>query len=104
MEQGIDHEVGRIAIGDPRNWGQRWNKKLHGWEIDRFTTLLEYTTEEHSILVDRTSERATSKRYSCGGRKQGANPVERSLYVCELCGATMNADVNGAVNIRRKIT
>ncbi|WP_256419418.1 transposase [Halorubrum laminariae] len=25
-------------------------------------------------------------------------------YVCESCGATMNADVNGAVNIRRKIT
>jgi putative transposase len=115
VEQCIDHEVGRIAIGDlsqirededgdPRNWGKRGNKKLHGWEFDRFTNLLEYKAEEHGILVDRTSERATSKTCSCCGRKRDANRVERGLYVCESCGATMNADVNGAVNIRRKIT
>jgi hypothetical protein len=30
--------------------------------------------------------------------------VERGLYVCSSCEMTMNADVNGAVNIRRKIT
>jgi len=68
VEQCIDHEVGRIAIGDlskiredengnSRNWGKRGNKKLHGWEFDRFTRLLEYKAEEHGILVDRTSER-----------------------------------------------
>jgi putative transposase len=47
--------------GDARNWGKRGNKKLHGWEFDRFTHLLEYKAEEHGILVDRTSERDTSK-------------------------------------------
>jgi putative transposase len=115
VEQCIDHEVGRIAIGelskmredengDSRNWGKRGNKKLHGWEFDRFTRLLEYKAEEHGILVDRTSERDTSKTCSCCGRKRDANRVERGLYVCKSCGATMNADVNGAVNIRRKIT
>jgi len=115
VERCIDHEVGRIAIGDlseiredengeSRNWGKRGNKKLHGWEFDRFTTLLEYKAEEHGILVDRTSERDTSKTCSCCGRKRDANRVERGLYVCESCGVTMNADVNGAVNIRRKIT
>ena len=115
VERCIDHEVGRIAIGDlsgiregknsdSRNWGKRGNKKLHGWEFDRFTMLLEYKTEEQGILVDRTSERDTSKTSSCCGRKRDANRVERGLYVCESCGATMNADVNGAVNIRRKIT
>jgi transposase len=45
--QCIAHEVGRIAIGDlsqtrddehgeSRNWGKRGNRKLHGWEFDRF--------------------------------------------------------------------
>ncbi|EMA58707.1 RNA-guided endonuclease InsQ/TnpB family protein [Halorubrum lipolyticum] len=115
VERCIDHEVGRIAIGelseiredengDSRNWGKQGNKKLHGWEFDRFTMLLEYKAEEHGIVVDRKSERDTSKTCSCCGRKRDANRVERGLYVCESCGATMNADVNGAVNIRRKIT
>jgi len=33
-----------------------------------------------------------------------SNRVERGLYVCGSCETTMNAAVNGAVNIRRKIT
>jgi putative transposase len=115
VEQCIDHAVGRIAVGDlskirdgemgeSRNWGTRGNKKLHGWEFDRFTTLLEYKAEEHGILVDRKSKRETSITCSCCGQQRKQNRVERGLYVCESCGATMNADVNGAVNIRRKIT
>ena len=71
---------------------------------DHFTTLLEYKAEEHGILVDRTSERDTRKTCSCCGRKRDSNRVERGLYVCESCGASINTDVNGAVNIRRKIT
>lgn len=115
VEQCIDRGIGRIAIGDlseiredkngdSRNWGRSRNKKLHGWEFERFTRLLEYKAEEHGILVDRVSERDTSKTCSCCGQKRDANRVERGLYACESCGATMNADVNGAVNIRRKIT
>ena len=113
--QCIDHEVGRLAVGDlsdirqgengdARNWGRSGNKKLHGWEFDRFTRLLEYKVEEHGILVDRKSERDTSKTCLCCGRNRDTNRVERGLYVCGSCGTTMNADVNGAVNIRRKTT
>jgi len=115
VERCIDHEVGRIAIGDlseiredengdSRSWGKRGNKKLHGWEFDRFTNLLEYKAEEYGILVDRKSERDTSKTCSCCGRKRDANRVKRGLYVCDSCDVVMNADVNVAVNIRRKIT
>jgi len=115
VERFIEHEIGHVAIGkltgirenencESRDWGRSGNKKLHGWEFDRFTTLLEYKAEEHGILVDRVSEQDTSKTCSCCGRKRDANRVERGLYVCESCGTTMNADVNGAVNIRRKIT
>lgn len=38
------------------------------------------------------------------GQVRDANRVERGLYVCESCETVMNADVNGAVNVRRKIT
>ena len=115
VEQCIDHEVGYIAIGDlsriredengdSRNWGKRGNKKLHGWEFDRFARLLEYKAEEYGILVDRVDEKNTSNTCSCCGQIRDSNRVERGLYVCESCETTMNADVNGAVNIRRKIT
>lgn len=72
--------------------------------FDRFTTLLEYKAEEHGILVDRVNEENTSKTCSCCGQIRDANRVERGLYVCASCETTINADVNGAVNIRRKIT
>nr|WP_257785461.1 transposase [Halodesulfurarchaeum formicicum] len=41
---------------------------------------------------------------SCDGQIRDSDQVERGLYVCSSCETTMNANVNGAVNIRRKIT
>ena len=90
--------------GDSRNWGASGNEKLHGWEFDRFARLLEYKAEEHGILVDRVDEENTSKTCSCCGQIRDRNRVERGLYVRSSCETIMNADVNGAVNIRRKIT
>ena len=117
VNQCVDREIGRIAIGDlkgirddeenesgSRNWGSSGNKKLHGWEFARFTRLLEYKAEVHGILVDRVSEEDTSKTCSCCGRKRGENRVERGLYVCDRCGRVMHSDVNGAVNMWRRIT
>ncbi len=62
VEQCINHEVDRIATkdlskirgtenGDSRNWGKRGNKKLHWWEIDRFSTLFDYKAEGNGIHV-----------------------------------------------------
>ncbi len=115
VERCVEEDVGKIAVdalsdireddnGDSRNWGASGNKTLHGWEFDRFASLLEYKAEEYGILVDRVDEESTSKTCSCCGQIRDSNRVERELYVCESCETTMNADVNGAVNIRRKIT
>ena len=60
--------------------------------------------EKHGIVVDRVDEENTSKTCSRCGQIRDANRVERGLYVCESCETTMNADVNGVVNIRRKMT
>jgi putative transposase len=104
VDENALSEIREDENGESRNWGRSGNEKLHGWEFDRFTRLLEYKAEVRGILVNRKSERDTSKTCSRCGRKRYANRVERGLYVCESCGATMNADVNGAVNIRRRIT
>jgi len=56
------------------------------------------------ISVEKVSERDTSKSCSCCGRTRDANRVERGLYVCDECETVANADVNGAENIRQKVS
>ena len=67
--------------------------------VDRGTV-----AEEHGILADRMDEGHTSKTCSRCEQTRDSNRVERGLYVCSSCKTTMNADVNGAVNIWQKIT
>ncbi len=115
VEQCVEEDIGKIAIGDlsyirkqedgeSRTWGKSGNKKLHGWEFEKFTDLLEYKAEEEGITVERIDENNTSKTCSSCGVVDGRNRIERGLYVCSDCGSVMNADVNGAENIRKKIT
>jgi len=111
----LERGVGTIAVGnlkgiredgetgEVRNWGDRGNKGLHRWAFDRFTTLLTYKAKAEGITVVVVSERDTSKTCSRCGQKRDANRVERGLYVCRGCNAVMNADSNGAENIRRRL-
>ena len=66
--------------------------------------MLTYKAEMEGITIKEVSERDTSKSCSWCGRKREANRVERGLYVCDECGTVANADVNGAENIRQKVT
>lgn len=56
------------------------------------------------VSVEKESERDTSKTCSNCGKKCNSNRVERGLYVCDECGLVANADVNGAENMRQKVT
>ncbi|QLG49461.1 RNA-guided endonuclease InsQ/TnpB family protein [Natrinema halophilum] len=111
----VERGVGTIAVGnlegireddetgEARNWGDRGNEGLHGWAFDRFTNLLTYKAKAEGITVVIVSERDTSKTCSRCGQKRDANRVERGLYVCRECEAVMNADSNGAENIRCRL-
>ena len=98
------HDVRKTETGDARDWGSEGNKKLHGWEFARFTRLLEYKALERGISVERVDEAYTSQTCSACGARDEANRVERGLYVCESCETVANADVNGAENIKNRIT
>jgi transposase, IS605 OrfB family, central region len=116
VERCVEENVGTIVIGDlsgirkddedgeSKNWGKDGNLDLHSWAFDRFTELLTYKAKMKDITVEEVSERNTSKSCSCCSRKCDANRVERGLYVCDECGTTANADVNGAENIRQKVS
>ena len=111
----VEEEVGTIVVGDlsgiredesgeVRDWGTHGNLDLHSWAFDRFTTLLTYKAEMEGISVETVSEQDTSKSCSCCGQSRDTNRVERGLYVCGECELVANADVNGAENIRQKVT
>ena len=116
VERCVDEGVGMIVVddlsgirddeenGESKDWGTHGNLDLHSWAFDRFTSMLAYKAEMDGITVEQVSERETSKSCSCCGRKRDANRVERGLYVCDECETVANADVNGAENIRQKVS
>src|SRR6056297_397218 len=116
VEECVERGVGTLVVGDlggireddqngeSRNWGDHGNLDLHGWAFDRFTTLLDYKAEAEGIDVELVSELDTSKSCSACGHTDDVQRVERGLYVCEECDTVANADVNGAENIRQKVT
>ena len=116
VQRCVEEDVGTLVVGDlsgiredkenskSKDWGKHGNLDLHSWAFDRFTRMLGYKAEAEGITVERVSERDTSRSCSSCSRKRDANRVERGLYVCDGCEAVANADVNGAENIRRKVS
>lgn len=102
--------VGRLAVGDltgirtGKDFGKSTNQKLHQWSFARITEQLKWKGEEHGVEIVQVSERYTSQTCSGCGQRRKSNRVERGLYVCDNCGLTINADMNGAVNIMSKVS
>jgi putative transposase len=90
--------------GESKGWGKHGNLDLHSWAFDRFTEMLTYKAEMEGVTAEQVSGRDTSRSCSCCGRERKENRVERGLYVCDNCGTMANADVNGAENIRQKVS
>jgi putative transposase len=88
--------------GDTRNHGKAGNLKLHAWPFDTFAQMLAYKANLAGITIIQLSERDTSRMCSVCGCLNANSRVHRGLYICLECGATINADVNGAVNILYK--
>jgi putative transposase len=109
----IEKGIGTIILGDlkgirqrssgeTRNHGRAGNLKLHAWSFNTFTEMLAYKANLAGIATTTMSERNTSRTCSTCGCLNANNRVHRGLYVCSECGASINADINGAVNILYK--
>jgi putative transposase len=102
----LEHEnVGKLYIGDLNgirkevNHGKRGNQKIHNfWAYNIVGKRIMELGEEYGIAVKKVSERDTSKTCCLCG-KQHNGRVERGLMVCHEKHQSINADVNGAVNI-----
>jgi len=91
-------DLNGIRVG--ANHGRNGNQKLHNfWAYSLIEKRIMELGEEHGIIVRNVSEHDTSKTCCLCG-KQHDGRVERGLMVCHTTHRSVNADVNGAVNIQ----
>jgi putative transposase len=97
--------VGELYVGDLNGirrqptHGSRVDQKLHNfWAYDLIWKRLVELGEEYGIAVKKVPERDTSRTCCLCGKQHGSR-VKRGLTVCSEVHRSLNADVNGAVNL-----
>jgi len=68
-----------------------------------FKQKLKGKCEYYGIVYLEVEERNTSQTCAHCGVVRKAHRKYRGLYVCQTCGRVRNADVNGAINILKKV-
>ena len=89
-------------IRDGKNWGDSGNQQFHKWPFDKIIKMITYKARLKGIRVVKESEDYTSQTCCICSTICKSNRVYRGLYVCNQCGAVINADVNGAINILKR--
>jgi IS605 OrfB family transposase len=77
-------------------------RRLHAWSFHQLAGFIEYKTHERGIRVVYIDPRNTSKACSCCGHTHRSNRKSQSVFRCKSCGFELNADLNGARNVRLK--
>ena len=110
----IENDIGNIVIGHNKNWkqdcnlGKRTNQKFVQIPFYSLIFKLQYKCEEAGIVCNVTEESYTSKtdHLSLEDMKKKdnwlGNRVKRGLFMSAI-GKTLNADINGAIGILRKV-
>ena len=65
--------------------------------------MIQYKAVGYGITVEQVNESYTSQTCSNCGIVKKSNRKYRGLYICSKCGLIINADVNGALNILKKV-
>ena len=100
--------VSTIIVGDlkdirnGKDWGDSGNQQVHTWPFDKIIKMLTYKARLKGIRVVKEPEEYTSQTCCICGTICKSNRIHRGLYVCNQCGAVINADVNGAINILKR--
>jgi putative transposase len=117
----IDNDIGNVAIGyhpelqRSSNMGRRNNQNFVNLPLGRISERLNYLCERNNILFHRKEESYTSKSdffgndqipiYPCilvGTHEFSGKRISRGQYH-SVIGKVINADVNGSLNILRKL-
>ena len=77
--------------------GKKYRK--YNWAFQDLLTKIEYKAQIEGIKVISVNPAYSSQTCSHCGWKSKDNRKSQSLFVCDECGAKMNADINAAKNI-----
>lgn len=101
--------IGNIVIGELKdikqnmNLGKKNNQNFQYIPYGLFKQKLKAKCEYYGINYVEVDEAYTSQTCSRCGDVNRSNRKHRGLYVCRRCGSVLNADVNGAINILKKV-
>ena len=103
----IMHEMGvdEVFIGYPylvnQDDGNEFNTNV--WWFNKIVNWFKDVLQEYGIRLNVVNEYGTSKQCSICSMKHESGRVKRGLYVCESTGIKINADLNAARNIAKRI-
>lgn len=97
--------VDEVFIGYPymlsQNNGNEYNTNI--WWYAKIINWLKNVLEEYGIKINVVNEYGTSKQCSICNMEHENGRVKRGLYVCQTTGIKINADLNAARNIAKRV-
>jgi putative transposase len=98
-------EVNEVFVGYPymvsQDDGNEYNANI--WWFSKIINWLNDVLEEYGIKLNIVNEYGTSKQCSICSMKHENGRVKRGLYICPVMGIKINADINAARNIARRV-
>ena len=105
----INEKIGNLVIGELKNikqfghLGRKTNQHFQSIPYYKFKQKLASKCELYGIIYHEVDESYTSQTCCICGRVRKANRIHRGLYRCDVCKQAFNADVNGSINIVKKV-
>ncbi|WP_039767366.1 RNA-guided endonuclease InsQ/TnpB family protein [Caldicellulosiruptor sp. F32] len=105
----LSNQIGWVVVGKMKeikqeiNLGKVNNQNFVGIPFEKFKRKLESKCKYYGIGYVEVDESYTSQTCSRCEIIKKSNRKHRGLYVCKDCGYVVNADINGAINILRKV-
>ncbi len=105
----LSNKIGNIIVGE---WAdmkrglrmrRRVSQQFQQFPYRMLKLSIKYKAELYGITVMFVDEAYTSQTCSSCGTVRKRNRVYRGLYRCRKCGMERNADINGAINILKKV-
>lgn len=82
--------------------GKKQRGRLSNWGFSQLRRHLSYKAKLAGVPLVAVDARYTSQDCSRCGHRDKANRKSQSEFVCKACGNALNADHNGALNIRSR--
>jgi putative transposase len=97
--------IGEVFVGYPylvsQDDGNEYNTNV--WWFSKVINWLNDVLQEYGIKLHVVNEHGTSRQCSICSMKHENGRVKRGLYVCPVTGIKINADINAARNIAKKV-